>query len=312
MPCYHPVKAFYGNKLSSGKREIVFSSGQAQSCLSLALPCNSCVGCYLERARQWAMRCTDEASLFKENSFLTLSVNQESLKVHGRSVDVRYLQLFLKRLRRKIWPTRIRSFACMEYGGKHGRPHYHMLVFNYAFPDKVYYRDSPSGEKLYRSAQLERLWPFGYSSVGDVTFGSAAYVARYHLKKSGGVVSRDHYIDKRTGEMLAPERVVMSRGSGADDPDPRFRGGIASGWFERFSSDVFPRDLRVIKGLDTKPCKYYDSLYEKLDPTSFSSVKLDRMVSASALRDDNTHDRLVVKERVKLAQIASLKTSLED
>lgn len=90
------------------------------------------------------------------------------------------------------------------------------------------------------------------------------------------------------------------------------RPGIGSGWFDKYHSDVYPRDSRVIKGVDTKPCKFYDSRYEVLDPKGYSSMKLERMVNASALRSDNTEDRLIVKEKVKLAQIASLKTSLEE
>jgi len=152
-------------------------------------------------------------------------------------------------------------------------------------------------EKIYVSAQLDRLWGHGYSSVGDVTFGSAAYVARYHLKKVGSVVSRDHYTDFRTGEILAPEYVTMSR-----------RPGVGAGWFKKYSSDVYPRDSRVIKGVDTKPCKFYDSMYEVQNPDGFREVKLDRMVKACALRDDNTYERLQVKEKVKLAQISQLKT----
>ena len=89
MPCYKPVKAFYGSLLPSGKREIVFSSGQAQSCLDLKLPCNSCLGCYLGRARQWAMRCVDEASLYEENSFVTLTFSPEVLAKRGRGLDHR-------------------------------------------------------------------------------------------------------------------------------------------------------------------------------------------------------------------------------
>lgn len=110
MPCYHPVKAFYGNLLPSGKREIVFSSGQAQSCLDLKLPCNTCVGCRLERARQWAMRCVDEASLYRDNSFVTLTFNDKNLPAN-RSLDVSIFQRFMKRLRKEVAPLRIRFFT---------------------------------------------------------------------------------------------------------------------------------------------------------------------------------------------------------
>lgn len=115
MPCYKPVKAFYGAKLASGKREIVFSSGQAQSCLDLSLSCGSCVGCRLERARQWAMRCMDEASLYKDNSFITLTFNDANLP-SNRSLDVSIFQKFMKRLRKEVAPLRIRFFIVENMG----------------------------------------------------------------------------------------------------------------------------------------------------------------------------------------------------
>lgn len=142
------------------------------------------------------------------------------------------------------------------------------------------------------------MWPFGYSSVGDLTFGSAAYVARYHLKKVGSIVSDDHYVNKVSGELLSPEYVTMSR-----------RPGIGRGWYDKFKSDVFPHDVRVIKGVDTKPCKFYDSLYEVEDPVGFRRVKLLRCVGVD--RKDNTEARLLVKEEVKLAQVRTLSCSLE-
>lgn len=180
-----------------------------------------------------------------------------------------------------------------------GRPHYHSLIFGYGFPDKVFFKQTKSGEKIYLSKQLDRLWGFGYSSVGDVTFGSAAYVARYHVKKVGSVVSDDHYVNRRTGELLSPEYITMSR-----------RPGIGAGWYDKYKSDVYPRDSRVIKGVDTKPCKFYDSRYEIENPEGYKEVKLRRCRSVD--RADNTEERLVVKETVKLAQIASLSNNLED
>lgn len=298
MPCYQPIKAWYGNKLNSGKREIVFSRGQAQSCLDLSLPCGTCLGCRLERARQWAMRCCDEASLWKENSFITLTFNDACLPLN-RSLDVTVFQKFMKRLRKCVSPTRIRFFHCGEYGGKTGRPHYHGLIFNYGFPDRKFFKVTDSGEKIYTSAELDRLWGFGYASVGDVTFGSAAYVARYHVKKIGSVVSDNHYLNKDTGEMFSPEYVTMSR-----------RPGLGRGWFDKFRRDVFPEDARVIDGVDTKPCKFYDSLYEVVDRDDFKRIKLARMRAVD--RADNTLVRLSVKEMVKKAQLAFTHSNLGD
>lgn len=113
MPCYHPVQAYYGNKQANGKRAIVFSSGQAQSCIDLKLSCNTCVGCRLDRARQWAMRCMDEASLYKENSFITLTFSDANLPKF-RSLDVSIFQKFMKRLRKEVAPLRIRFFIVVS------------------------------------------------------------------------------------------------------------------------------------------------------------------------------------------------------
>lgn len=56
-----------------------------------------------------------------------------------------------------------------------------MILFNHDFDDKVLW-SVRQGVRLYRSSLLEKLWPYGYSTIGDVTFESAAYVARYIVK----------------------------------------------------------------------------------------------------------------------------------
>lgn len=305
MPCYHPVIGFQNRPGDP----LVFSRSQATSsrAVCMQVPCNNCVGCRLEKSRQWAMRCNDERSLYRDNCFITLSLNPESLKVHGDSLDHSYFQKFMKRLRKFVGTDHmVRFFMCGEYGSENGRPHYHALLFNVDFKDRVLLKRSESGELIYRSAILEKLWPYGYSSVADVTFGSAAYVARYHLKKVGNVVSDNHYVHPKTGEMLKPEYIRMSRGSAS-----RGTGGIARGWFDKWSSDVYPRDVRVINGVDTLPAKFYDSLYEKADPVGYRRIKRRRLDRAIRNKLDNTDSRLAVKEIVKLAQIKNLKTSKE-
>lgn len=156
MPCYKPVKAFYGKRLPSGKREIVFSSKLADSFINLSLPCGNCVGCRLERARQWAMRCVDEASLHVENSFITLTFSDKHLPAN-RSLDVSIFQKFMKRLRKEVEPVKLRFFHCGEYGAKTSRPHYHALIFGFGFPDKKFLKRTPAGELIYTSEMLDRV-----------------------------------------------------------------------------------------------------------------------------------------------------------
>lgn len=154
--------------------------------------------------------------------------------------------------------------------------------------------------KLYVSAQLERLWPFGYHYIGDVSFESAAYVARYVVKKVK--VSRDdedRLIMKETGEVLAPEYVTMSRGSG--DGSLVFDGGIGSGWYKKFKSDVYPVGTRVVRGRDMRPPRYYDSLFCVSDPIGFEDLQYERENKLD--KRDNVEYRLRAKEEVTMARL---------
>ena len=55
MPCYHPIKAWYGNQLTkNGKRSIKFKYEPGDT--EIELKCGQCYGCREEQARQWALR----------------------------------------------------------------------------------------------------------------------------------------------------------------------------------------------------------------------------------------------------------------
>lgn len=310
MACYSPIQAWPGPLNRNGKRPLVFKRPRDFAVKEVWTPCNLCIGCQLERGRQWAMRCMDEARMWPVNSFITLTYDDEHLPADG-NLSVRVWQLFMKKLR-KHCSEEIRFLMCGEYGPKFGRPHYHALIFNWEFPDRELHCVSPSGEKVFRSEVLRKIWGNGYVSVGDVTFGSAAYVARYALKKVGGVSSSDHYVDERTGELRAPEFRLMSR-----------RPGLGRAFYEKFKLDMFPLDYRIIDGVKTVPARYYGSLYERENPADFQRIKLERVARASRGEyvvntvnrrvwvPSTDSARLAVKEEVKLAQIRRLSKSLE-
>ena len=236
--------------------------------------------------------------MHSENSFITLTTSVESVKKYGRSLDVAVFQKFMKRFREELDPDRklkigprrprkkIRFFHCGEYTQSF-LPHYHALIFGYGFPDRKYWCMNKSGtHKLYRSDMLERLWPFGHSYIGDVSFESAAYVARYVMKKV--VVTRDdqdRLIMKDTGELLSREYVTMSR-----------RPGIGATWYEKFKSDVYPYGDRVVRGRKMRPPKFYDKRYSDDDPVGFEELQFIRQNKLDKL--DNTELRLLVKEKV--------------
>lgn len=246
-----------------------------------------------------------------ENAFLTLTYAPEHLPKNG-SISKVAVQKFVKRLRKRVGQP-LRYFACGEYGEGNGRPHYHLLIFGYGFPDKVLAAKTKRGDSLFRSALLEDCWRFGYSYIGDVSFESAAYVARYVMKKrkgkedfvdKNGKTNKEHYqlLDPVTGEVhqLDPEFVLMSR-----------RPGIGRTWLEQYRSDT-DKDYLTLRGQKMALPKYYDTVIERFDEIDFLERKQQRRVEAFERREDATDDRLRVREKVKAAQINQLSRNLEN
>lgn len=209
MPCYKPLDAW--RPIDSSSKKLVFSYN-AKRCNGptpdLQVPCGQCVGCRLERSRQWAVRCVHESQMHKENCFITLTYAPEHLPA-DQSLHYRDFQLFMKRLRKRFSGKVIRFYMCGEYGENFGRPHFHACLFGHNFDDLTLWKVQ-NKQKLYRSKTLEELWPFGHSSVGTVTFESAAYVARYIMKKVTGEAAELHYTFRRSfnrGDIRPPARV---------------------------------------------------------------------------------------------------------
>lgn len=313
MPCYKPLKGWRSrDKTENGKRSIVFNSNYGYLDMPVDVPCGQCIGCRLERSRQWAIRCVHEASLHSENCFITLTYNDQNLPAYNSLSKVDF-QKFFKRLRRKYPEKKIRYFHCGEYGSKFQRPHYHAIIFGFDFDDK-YHWSTHKGQKYYRSKTLEELWnEKGYCIIGDVTFESAAYVARYITKKQTGKGASEHYeirdkdgnpvYDRQTGEIYhrTPEYTTMSR-----------RPGIAKEWYDKFKDDVFPNDYVVLRGKEMRPPKYYEKQFEIEYPSDYAKLKYNRKNAAEEFKENSTFDRLRVREKIKLKQFSLLKRSYEN
>lgn len=296
MPCYCPLTAYYSKEVgSSGKRGITFNRGASFSGVPIRVPCGQCIGCRLEKSRQWAMRCVHEAQLHKDNIFVTLTYDDKHLPPGGSLVK-RDLQLFMKRLRHTY--QGVRFYACGEYGEHTFRPHYHAILFNCAVTDPVLYKrnDANPEQNLYSSATLNGIWDAGMCLFGAVTFDSAAYVARYCLKKVTGDGAKSHYERvSTTGEVydLVPEFTVMSR-----------RPGIGSGWFAKYGKHSYAHDAVVMNGKEVRPPRFYDTRFEVLDAERLATIKVKRRRKASEFRSDNTPDRRRVREIVTYAGLS--------
>lgn len=310
MPCFTPLQGYRSRETTTnGKRQIVFNPSAGYKDLPVTVPCGQCSGCRLERSRQWAIRCFHEASLYENNCFITLTYSDLFLPA-DRSVSVREFQLFMKRLRKRYGPG-IRFFACGEYGEKLSRPHYHACLFNHDFKDRELFSER-NGQKYYTSEELSEIWadpvsgyPLGHSLIGEVTFQSAAYVARYIMKKINGEMASDHYqyVDDLSGEILSlkPEFVTMSR-----------RPGIGKGWLEAYEYEPYQHDQVIINGRPVRPPKYYDRQYEIEQPPAWRAIRAKRVRDAKKHADNNTPERLAVRQKVHDAKLQKLPRTYED
>lgn len=297
MPCFSPLDAWRNEDGGISFRE------RGNSGRHLVLPCGQCIGCRLERSRAWAVRCMHEAQMHEANSFVTLTYDDEHIPKSGSLVYGDF-QAFMRRVRKRL--GKVRFYMCGEYGDTLGRPHYHVLLFGIGFPDRSYLRKLPSGAKLYTSEVLQQLWPLGYSSIGDVTFESAAYVARYICKKVTGDLAAAHYsrVDPHTGELsfLVPEFCHMS-----------LKPGIGAGFLRKFQMDIFPHDYVIVRGMKCKVPKYYSDLLSLSDPVLHEDVLANRELMAQSLelKEDATYARLKVREDVTRARLVFKRRGLE-
>lgn len=296
MPCYHPLQAY---KTASGS--VVFDQRKAHGEItkSIELACGQCYGCRLERSRRWAMRCVHESSLYKQNCFITLTYNDENIPNRGQ-LTYKHFQDFMKRLRfhaAKKDNRIIRFYMGGEYGSINWRPHYHAILFNWEWEDKTYFKTTGSGERVYTSQQLEKLWPYGYSSTAAATFESAAYIARYCMSKRTGDEAKEWYkrIDNEGEYHLIPEFNKMSN-----------RPGIGADWLKFYKNDVYQNDYVVINGQESRVPTYYDKLFKKMNPDKMAEFKEEREWQGYKNRADNTTERLLVKEQVAIAKTKSL------
>lgn len=256
MTCYAPLRAYEGEARDDGKVNVVWHRKNSWKGKELYLPCGKCIGCKLMKASQWAIRCMHEASLFNDNSFITLTY--EKVPENG-SINVRDWQDFIRELKRGE-NKKIRYFMCGEYGELKKRPHYHAILFGYDFDDREFIGYSDSGEEMFKSEKLNKVWNKGSCTVQDVNRKSASYVARYSTKKVYGEFQKDYY------EGLKPPFTCMSR-----------KPGIGSGWYEKFKGDIFPLDEFIDEdGVRLAVPRFYDERLKKEDPGLFSSIKEKR------------------------------------
>lgn len=224
-----------------------------------------------------------------DNSYITLTYDDNHIPKYNSLLKSDF-QKFIRALRKKT-KQKIRYYMCGEYGStceKHKtkecpecgplqRPHYHAILFGYAFPDK-YLWITRNELPVYRSEILEHFWHHGNSEIGEVNFRTTGYVARYIMKKVNGDLAEKHY-----GKRL-PEYTQMSLNK-----------GIGYSWYQQYKNDLFPSDECVLDGRKHPVPNYYRRLLEKEDPKLYEQLRQLRVEKAQR-NPDNSPDRLATRE----------------
>lgn len=268
------------------------------------IPCGQCINCRLDKSRDWANRVMLEAKEFKNNYFITLTYDEINVPykqiidtetgeiIIGQTLKKEDLTNFNKRLnitwKRKHNHQGIRYYECGEYGETTERPHYHLIIFNLPhLEDLKYYTTTDTGNILYTSETITKIWGKGYVTIGEVTWDSACYVARYVMKKKYGKDAENYYKSKAK----IPEFTTMSR-----------MPGIAKNYYDQNKEKIYATDEIFIQGtkeiIKAKPSKYFDRLYEKENPKHMKEIKRKRDISLNRKNEILTKE-LIAPEKIQ-------------
>lgn len=332
MSCYHPLKRFI---LPSGDGKVVSSSCNCLirdgskwigSVLDLSpsadvitefqyIPCGQCIGCRLDYSRTWASRMCLEASSHEHNWFVTLTYDDEHLPppVGGyvdsstgeyvdncfSSLSKRDVQLFVKRLRKNTG-QQIRYYLAGEYGDQSFRPHYHLILFGLDLDDLQLQKRSSLGFCYYVSDIIRKAWPFGNHVVCDFCWETAAYTARYVVKKLKG---RD--VTFYNDFAIEPPFVLMS-----------LKPGIGRDYYDRNKDYIYRFGgfyLDNCPGIKIKPPRYFDRLFDLEEPETMEEVKRRRKIISdrnmrdiSRFTDLSYYDYLAARERELMKKTKAL------
>lgn len=250
----------------------------------ITIACGQCIGCRLSRAEMWSLRCKHEAMFHEENCFLTLTYDDDHLP-RFETIEKEALQAFIKRLRKRLGDKKVRYYAVGEYGSQTQRPHYHVCLFGHEFEDQQFFKKTRKDSRIYTSETLSKLWPFGFSSIGELNKFSAGYAARYCTKILHGAIGDAKYlVVNEHGEIIferEKEFAIMSR-----------RPGLGFEWYQRYKEETYRDDFIIFNGRKCSVPRYYDKLYALEDPERYAEVVAKRLEKV----DQESEDRLWQRE----------------
>lgn len=273
MKCMDPILVYNDTKGGRQFRHFTLASPLFLRMHQQVFNCGKCIHCRKKRAYELASRCVLHASLYKENSFLTLTYDEKRDGYHN-NFQYADIQEFKKNLRHYVtrhFDKKIEVFNVHEYG-KNGKKHWHLIVFNHDFSidakknrgtttftsGKVLHTYS-GGLPLYNSKKLTELWPYGFNTVGDVSAASAMYQAQYCEKdfKNRNESSKQKAHSKHSGigkpYFLRHYKQILQLGyipiSGRKLPLPRYFHKLAHRHYSHFYEKSNFEDTKLRRAL---------------------------------------------------------------
>lgn len=218
---------------------------------SMKVPCGLCRACRLNFSSYWSQRLMHEKKFHDRATFITMTYDDEHLP-KGENLSKRDVQLFLKRLRKKIFPRLTRYFIAGEYGDQNDRPHYHGVLF---------------GVDKSEADMLREVWQNGFVYCGTVTEDSCTYVGKYIMKKLLGSSSINYDLSG-----VEPEFSLKSN-----------RPGIGGKYAEKYLDEMSNRGFNYVKGNKAPLPRFYrskilasDEGYVKLESRRLEHDHADR------------------------------------
>ncbi len=315
MPCYTPLQG-YKDPFTGA---LVFT--QKDTLQQMEVACGQCFGCRVDHRLMWSIRIVHEASMHEYkhgNSWATLTYrdagactddqykNGYHIDKHGQ-LHPSHVADFFRSLRRANKDHKIRYFYCGEYGDENQRPHYHLCIFNHSFNDQYLWKDD-EGLYTYTSEELQKHWPWGFTTVAELNLRTAAYTAGYAIKKITGERAADHYLrcdEHGEAYWLLPEFIRMS--TGREKPC-----GLGASFYAKFKTDIFPSDQSPIPqhGQSELVPRYYQNILAEENPAMLEDVKKLRQEFITAHAADFTPERLRDKYICARAKENRLKRNL--
>lgn len=276
------------------------------------IPCGQCIECRLNYSREWATRCMLEKQYgyfgkeYPDGTtwFLTLTYKDEYLKTHttvntvtgekfeGISLCKEDIQKFWKRLRKKYPQMQIKYIECGEYGTKTLRPHYHAIVYGLPLPMQTFKKVGMNAlnQPIWNCEELTNIWGMGNIIIGRLDWESAAYVARYTLKKATNQYNKEWY----DAQGIIPEFITMSQGIGKD-------------YFNNNLDKIYLTDSVPIRnkktGQNVKPPRSFDRMLQEIDPDLMENIKYKREKTAQSQEILlNNQTNLTQEERRKISE----------